>query len=219
MLKGNCCGNYYQYKKLTTPVALPLDLDFVKNYLKVDDTADDALITFLIKAAAAYVEKYTNRVLLETQFQTYRNNFGYSDLWFPYSNDYGCGIELKRSPFVSLDSYTYKNTDNIETVVGPTLYYITDKVDYSRILLIPGKAYPTDVLCVQQAIKILFTAGYGTSQDDIPVELQEAMLQIVADMYTNRGDCMTASGISCSCDKFLSAASKVLLDQFRILDL
>lgn len=218
MLYGRGCGNYYQYKKLATPANLPLDLDFVKNYLKIDGTADDALITFLIKAAAGFVEKYTSRTLLETQFQTYRNDFGYSGIWFPHCDDYSaCGIVLKKSPFVSLDSYTYRNTESVETVVAPTLYYITDKVDYSSILLLPNKSYPTDLLCVQQAVKIVFTAGYGTTQDDIPVELQEAMLQLVADMYTNRGDCMPSGG--CGCESFLSAGSKAMLDQFRILDL
>lgn len=221
MLYSRGCAVYYQYKVTIPPAYLPLDLDFVKNYLKVDGTEDDAFITFLINATAEYVQKYTGRTLINTQYQTYRNGFENGYNIYTYSRvGYGdcCGIELKRSPFVSLDSFTYKNKSNVETVVDPSLYYVTDKADYSSILLLPNKQYPTDVLCIQQSVKILFTAGYGTDQTDIPADLQEAMLQIIADMYTNRGDCKAASG-GCACSDFINVASKSILGMYKILNI
>jgi uncharacterized phiE125 gp8 family phage protein len=212
------CTDYYQYKVAVPPVNLPLDLTFVKNYLKIDGVDDDALITFLIKSVASYVEKYTGRTLINTQYQTYRNNFGVYESYYGYVyTAQCCGIELKKSPFVSLDSFTYLNKDNVETVVDSSLYYVTDKTDYSSILLLPDKQYPSDVLCVQQAVKILFTAGYGIDETTIPTDLQEAMLQLVADLYTNRGDCTTS--MSCACNNFVTAASKAILDSYRILNL
>jgi uncharacterized phiE125 gp8 family phage protein len=212
------CGNYFQYKIVTPPAALPIDLDFLKLYLKIDDTTDDALLTFLIKAAASFVENYTNRTLINTQYLTYRDNFGFYPTYFGYFNADCCGIELRKSRFVSLDSFTYKNLDGIDTVVDPTIYYVTDEIDYSSIMLNPDQQYPQDVRCARQAVKILFTAGYGTTQDDIPPELQEVMLQLIADMYSNRGDCMP-TGRSCACSQFLTGASKALLDQYRIIPL
>lgn len=38
-----------------------LDLDFVKNYLKVDHDADDALISMMIISAQNYIQTYLNK--------------------------------------------------------------------------------------------------------------------------------------------------------------
>lgn len=214
---GNC-GNYFQYKQISTPAALPLDLDFVKSYLRIDSNDDDALITMLIKASASFIEKYTTRTLINTQYLTYRDNFGYGSFAWGFPAAYGCcGIELRRSKLVSIDNFTYKNSQGVVTQVDPSLYYVTDDVDFSSILLMPNRQYPSDVLCVRQAIAIEFTAGYGDTADDIPIDLQEAMLQMVADMYFNRGDCVAAGRMSCSCQKYLSGASKAILDQYKIV--
>ena len=37
-------------------------------------------------------------------------------------------------------------------------------------------------------IAIAFTAGYGDAESDVPAPIREAILEIVADLYANRGE-------------------------------
>jgi uncharacterized phiE125 gp8 family phage protein len=182
----------------------------LKSYLKIDTNDDDAILTFLIRAATEFIESYTKRVLITTEFLTYRDCF-YADGC--------CGILLKRSPFDTLTLFTYLNTNNVETVVPIDTYFTTDDIDYSKILELPDKTFPTDVLKRVQVIRIQFTAGYGVDESYVPVDLQVAMMQIIADLYSNRGDCGVSDVSSCGCQKVLSGASKAILDKYRILEL
>ena len=57
-------------------------------------------------------------------------------------------------------------------------------------------------------MQIAFTAGYGGA-DAVPQPLKEAILQIVADLYTHRGD---------EAD-IVSSAAEALLAPYRIFKL
>ena len=52
------------WKVTTAPVNEPWTLSDVKNYLKVDTSADDTLITTLISAARQAAESYLNMALI-----------------------------------------------------------------------------------------------------------------------------------------------------------
>lgn len=212
-MQQNPCAEYYQYKVVEPAAVLPLDITFVRNYLKIDTADDDDLIMLLIGAATDFAEMYTRRTFISTRYQTYRN-------CFPSGC---CGIQLQQSPFLGIDEFAYLNTENVWTDVDPTIYYVTDEPAYVSILLDDGKSYPSYSMISRrrQAIQILFRAGYGLSPDDVPLDIKDALLQLIADMYVNRGDCTPTSrrAASCSCSSFLTGASKDILNQHRIMSL
>lgn len=186
----------YSYEKISGSVLLPQTfLDAIKNYLKIDTsvTADDDLIIDMTLAAISFIERYTGRTLLTTEYRTWRD-------WFPC--DY---IELRRSPLQSLDLFNYIDINGDVKTVDPLVYYNTFESDYSKILPQPGKNFPSDLICKLQSIIIQFTVGYGDTVDDIPAELLVALLQMVAALYDNRGDCigMSRASAACGCQEAL----------------
>lgn len=168
---------YNQYIIETQSNKLPLDLNTVKQHLSIDlcDASQDTELLLMIKTVALFVQKFTNRVLLNTTFLTFRD-------YFP-----GC-ISLRKSPFQSLVSFEYVSNTNLVTV-DPSTYQITQSNDYVTLVPLPGYCWPSDFDYIQQTVRIRFIAGYGNKQNDIPAELRSGMLNHIGALYADRGDC------------------------------
>lgn len=194
-------SSQYFYEVLTPPAILPVTLSQIKTHIIYADpsyTGEDDYLTLLAKSATLKAEEYTGRTLINTQFVTYRNNFlqGF--------------FTLLRSRFQSLTSIQYLS-DNTYQTVDPSIYYINKNPDYSSILPAPDKYWPTNIDNKLSSIKITFTAGYGSLADDVPSDIKIAILNHVAFLYENRGDC------SCSPDlTSLPATSRAVYDLYRI---
>jgi uncharacterized phiE125 gp8 family phage protein len=98
------------------------------------------------------------------------------------------------------------------------LYYITDETGFSRIALKDGEEYPTDIDERMQAIKIEFTAGYGTTGADVPADLRLALLEHITKSYENRGDC-DADISTDIIEAFLPQEVRGIYEMYRIQDL
>jgi uncharacterized phiE125 gp8 family phage protein len=152
---------------------LPVTLAEVKTHLRIPSafTIDDDYLTSLIDTAARVAEAISNRIFIQRSITTFRDCFT-------------AEIELRRSPFVSLTTFKYYSDDELIDV--PTEdYYINLSNDYSSILLKHQRIYPTDIDIRRQAIAIEFIAGYST----LPNDLKIALLNHIAWLYENRGDC------------------------------
>lgn len=196
----------YSYHVIEQPAELPLTLAEVKEHLKLDptDSSQDDYLTFLITSVTKYAEKYTKRTFINTKFRTYRDIF----------NDY---IKLRRGDLQSLDLFEYL-VDGTFTIVSVDLYYVTDETAFSRIARKSGEEYPTDIDNQMQAIKIEFTAGYGTSGDDVPEDLKLALLNHIAKIYENRGDCDCDTSTDVI-EEFLPKLVRGVYEMYRIQDL
>jgi hypothetical protein len=204
------------YTLVTGASVLPLDLQSVKDYLKVPSSlsVDDNLITAMIKSVAAYFEKATGRDLINKTYKTYLDNFpshnsldyysGVSSLLAKYNDN---GIVLRISKLQSITNIKYYK-DGVLTTWSTADYYFTDLPDYSAIYLIDNKSFP-EVDVRKQAVVITFIAGYGTYSCDVPVDIQNALLQMISYLYENRGDCANMTDMM---------ASKQLFDQYKIVD-
>lgn len=170
------------YKVITPPSSLPVTLLLVKQYLRLDitDTVEDEILTLFIETAISLFEKFTHRILLQTEFKTFRDQF------------YSVQFDLLRSPFVSLTSFEYK-VSGLLTTVPADLYYLTDENFYSRIILQRDQVWPTDIDIEKQAIEIVFKSGIGDVGNVIPKDITTALLQTVANLYENRGDCNSST--------------------------
>lgn len=195
----------FPYFIVTAPTGLSVLLVDVKGHLKLDpsDTSVDNELTLIVSAAASYCEKYTRRTLLTTKFKTFRNSFTPT-------------IELRKSPFQTLDLYEYLVSAAFTTVTS-TLYYTTMEEDYSKIYLVTDSVYPTNADEQLQNIKIEFTAGYADDAAALKLaqpELYLALLVHIAALYENRGDCDMASA-----SKSLPNSARAFYDSLKILEI
>lgn len=170
---------------ITTPVVEPLTLAEAKLFLRVDGTADNALITGMIVAARQFVETYTRRALVtqtwDCQYQ------GFMDTQRP--------LYVPRAPLQSVTSITYLDEDgdvqtldssyySVWTFSGPTAGrgYIELNDDITLPSLYTDALYPVTVRAV---------CGYGAAST-VPDGLKAAMYLMLGDLYEQRQETMTS---------------------------
>lgn len=112
-------------------------------------------------------------------------------------------VYLPRYPLQSITSVTVYDEDSNSTAV--TVANVFDVDTYGkpgRMTLQRGASWPV-ALRSNNAIEIIYAAGYGDGGDDVPAPLRGAVLRVAAYLYAHRGD-------GCSADEALGAAGSSL---------
>lgn len=147
---------------VVTKTATDITLSVVKSHLKLDstDTSEDTYLTILLNSAVQLAEKHTKLTLTATEFKR-----EFKDVTLNT-------IEIRKSPFVSLDAIT---------VNGDSYDIANVELDNTKF---PYATVEFNSVYVDTA-SVEFTAGYSTT----PSTLQLGILNLIAFFYENRGDC------------------------------
>lgn len=141
-----------------------VSLDEVKTHLRLDSGVDERYLLHLVDAATDYIEQFLNRALLSQK------------LCYTVVRDARRGIEI---------SIPRPNITHIHSVTG-----IRSGARYviKRYQLKDSDVSPV-LLCAsdEEAIEIVYQAGYGIYPKHIPAPIKHALFQIVTDLYENRG--------------------------------
>lgn len=171
----------------------------VKNYLKVDDSTDDALIATMLKAARQAVESRQNISTLTKTIVQKLERFPSS---YKVATDYENVIKLLVYPVVNVSSITYLDENGVLQTLAQNLY----EVDTYRGII--GEAvdedFPDTYLSLND-VTITYTAGFGTAATDCPSDIRIAVLKLIANMYDNRGDSVYK----------MPTASDVMLNRYK----
>ena len=160
---------------ITPPLSEPVTLAEAKAHLKVDTTADDALISSLIVAARARAEWHTGRAFVTQSWTLWLDAWPKSGL-----------IEIPLPPLQSVTQAATYALDDTRTVLDPSLYRV-DLASAPARLALKETVVPPAILRTVNAVEIAFAAGYGGASA-VPEPIRQAILQIVADLYSHRGD-------------------------------
>lgn len=152
----------------------PITIDEIKSHLKIDIYDDDQLdyLNLLISAAVEKAEQFTNRSFINQTWVTYRDSL----LEFYV-------LEKADTQSVSHVKILNKSNEWI-TLTSDIDYCFIKKLPYGEILM--SKTF--DINSKPQSIEIKFVAGYGTASD-VPAALKLTMLQHLAFLYENKGNC------------------------------
>ena len=90
-------------------------------------------------------------------------------------------------PLQSVTSVTTYALDDSATVLDPATYQVDTASSPSRLTL-KATVLPPINLRAMNAVAVQFTAGYGDNASDVPAPIVEAILEIVAFLYENRGE-------------------------------
>lgn len=160
---------------VTAPAIEPIHLEEAKAHLRVDHTADDALIAALIRTAREQVETYTGRTLITTTFD-------YSLPAFP-----ACGfIDLPNPPLQAVTSITYTDAASTATVWDSSNYLVSTRGVRGRIVPAYGVSWPAFTARPVDAVAVRYVAGYGAGAGDVPEGMRQAMLLLIGHFYENR---------------------------------
>lgn len=196
----------WPYTVTLGPVTLPLTINEVKEHLRLDktDTTENALLKVLIIAATEYAEKYTKRDFITRTYETLRDCFLNT-------------LEIRRNPIQEITKVEYLQSGILVTV-STDVYFLAISNTFPHLTLKENQVWPTDEDQQEQAVKITFKSGYGNTSSSVPDSLREGLMQHIASMYENRGDCDSrVSGTSSAmAQKFLPIDAQLIYDMYRI---
>ena len=160
-------------KTITPPATEPLTANEVKQYLRIDGTDDDALISSFITQAREFCEDYQGKKYITQTLELILDEFP-----FDYSIDFrAC------SPIQSVTSVKYYDTSNTEYTLSSNDYIVDADSFVARIALAYNKSWPTIQLKPVNGVVIRFVAGYGNAAS-VPETFKQAMvahIKILAD--------------------------------------
>ena len=154
------------------PALEPVTLDEVKDHLRLSGTAEDVYLEALIKAARQEVEAWTGRAMISRAVTL--------DLaaWETVSP-----IPLLFPPVASITSVTGYSNDAVGTTVTSANYFLTG----SRLAQAPNTAgWSSEAERAQLALRVVYSAGYGSTTETVPMGLRQAVMMYVADLYETR---------------------------------
>lgn len=180
----------YTYQVTEPPAVLAVPLATFKEHSKVSLSVSDLLLTLYLESAIKYAEQITRRDFIERTYKTFRDFFPGTEVFNLNSlaNNGNVGFELRRSRLQSVTSVKYLKS-GVLTTVDSTIFYNTLEDDYSKVLTLDNKVWPTDADNRLQAIEIEFIAGFGVDDTFVPDCLQEAIMLHATKMLENKGDC------------------------------
>lgn len=203
-------SNLKAYTLVTAPATEPVSLADVKTFLRIDGSADDAILTMLIASARRMAEEYTKRAFITQTWKLVMDSIyddidltsGYYVLPTPFLINGSQFIQLSRQPIQSVTSIKTTDTSNVQSTVSTAIYTLDTAT--GRILLNEGYSWPSDLRC-RSAVEIVFIAGWANAAA-VPDPIKQGILQHVAASYTNK---------VCS---DIPAGSKSLYDGFRLAE-
>ncbi|HHS82482.1 MAG TPA: hypothetical protein ENJ68_03080 [Devosia sp.] len=159
---------------LTGPALEPVTLAEAKTFLRVTDSAEDGFINTLITAARLHLEGTTGRVLISQTWRTL------CDDW-PTDRT----LVLPVAPLISISAITIYDPDGVAVPLSVAQFQPETKVAPARIFLpttIAGMVEPRQ----HNGIEIDYVAGFGPLTTDVPADLRQALMSLVAYWFEHR---------------------------------
>lgn len=169
------------FRITTPPAAEPLTAAEARVELGLTEN-DDARLARLIGAARQLAEAFTGRALV-TQTITFQMD-AFPPPEVPWWDGVrvgsirafagGAPIALPRPPLQSVTSVTYLDLSGTERTMDPTHYRVDTLAEPGRIILVPGRSWPSDAEAFAN-VTVRYVAGYG-GPEDVPLAFVEAIL-------------------------------------------
>lgn len=181
---------------VTPPATAVVSTAELKEYLRVDTTADDNRLTVMEAAAVRSLEAYTDRKFVTQTWDVFMDNWP-----MKANNDWWDGSrEMARSELFTTDRNItlpigqaqqlteFSTYDDSTTYNENVSDYIVDTAGpRARVGLKLGAVWPTTILRPNNGIRFRLILGYGNAAA-VPKEIVQAIKEFVAHMYENRGD-------------------------------
>ncbi|WIY53667.1 head-tail connector protein [Devosia sp. YIM 151766] len=155
---------------LAGPAEEPVSLAEAKAFLKVDGNDEDALIETLIGAARLHVESVTGKALLAQSWRVVLDD------WPP-----GGVVKLPMSPLIAVT-----NIAAIDDNGGSHDIDLGQFRSEPDRLILPRVVAGMPTMQHRQGIEIDYDAGYGSEPEDVPADLRQALLGLVAHWHEHR---------------------------------
>lgn len=163
---------------ITAPPVEPVTLSAAKDFLRVDSDHEDALILDLMKSARERVE-YMARTTLITRRRAYSSAKTCTGQFY-----------INHSPVKFIHKLSVIDGAETETEIPLGDVYINKRASPVSISMRRRDLF-SDYAFDAAAVIAEFDAGYGTSPEDVPLQLRQAVLLLTAQGYEHREDALS----------------------------
>lgn len=165
---------------ITAPVTEPVDIEDLRDVLRIDGTSEDGRLSSLIVAARIWAEDFLDMKLMSQVVDLTLDSF--------VSDSFDLGVY----PIQSVDSVKYDSTDSpsVETTLTENVDYRVDIVtNFGRIVSIGG--WPSAYRKFN-SVRIRMTVGY-TDAVSVPQSIKEGIKVYAASLYECNPQLMEAA--------------------------
>jgi uncharacterized phiE125 gp8 family phage protein len=173
---------------ITAPAIEPISIEEARQQVRRgDDTSEDSLLNAFIAAARLHAEAVTGRQLLEATWEL--------------QLDAICGtfLPLPRPPLRSITSISYLDTAGATQIWASANYQIDAPAGpvapRGRVAPIPTATWPLAGSGYLNAVLVRFKAGYGTTAEDVPEAIRQAMRLMIGAWFENREDLVLGDSV------------------------
>lgn len=179
----------YRVQELTSPAQEPVALDAIKTHLRISDTVQDDELMSLMTTARVLCEAYAGKILIIRTLALFLDNWPQQQAlaWWDgvregANTTNAAALRLPLSPVQSIDAIYLHDAAGGARIVTEEGYQF-DPLG-ARLSFLDA---PTGDLRSMNAIEIRVTAGYGDATA-VPLVYKQAIRQLTAHLYANRGD-------------------------------
>lgn len=159
---------------VTAPASEPVTDAEAKLHVRQDGSADDALITTLVKAARETCENMTGRSFITTTWRLTLDAFPANGIiWLPRPN------------LIAVSSITYIDPNGDSQTWSSSNYSVDATSLPGNVQRKVGVTLPLTRV-VPNAVTVNYTAGYGASASYVPDSIKAAMKLLIGHWYNNR---------------------------------
>lgn len=176
-------------KLITPPESEPITLEEAKEHMRVIGTNDDKYITRLISAARMDIEEYISRALLTQTWELYLD--GFYDRGMVWNGE----IIIPRPPLQSVESIKYYDSDGVLQTWEASKYQVDVVKEPARVKTAYGYSYPSTQAGKYNSVIVNYKAGYGDKKEDVPSQINQAILIMVAELYERRESAIVGAPI------------------------
>ena len=145
-----------------------------------EDTLQDEVLGSYLRAAMAAIEARTGKIMLEREFTLVVQSSGRT-----------CTVPLTVAPVTVVADVQLVSRSGIERAVNASVYWL-ERDGHMPKLRATGACLPTPESGGE--LRVRFLAGYGPEWDDVPADMQQAVLLLAAHYYEYRHDTGLGNG-------------------------
>jgi len=157
------------YTVTVDSTADPVTAAELRDWLRLDDTAQDTMLEGMISAATHAVEQHTHRAFAQRTINQSLSDFPGNDC-----------IELLFPPLASVTTVKYWDADGTEQTIDSSNYIVDTNRTVGMVQPVDTYTWP-NVYERSDAVNVTFVAGYDAT--DIPNAAKVLIKMIAADMY------------------------------------
>lgn len=208
----------------SAPAVEPVTAAELRAHLNMTSTSElsDADAAVLIAEAREYIEQATGVALISQTWRMTLDNWpGVLEQWWDgvregsigslYTPDRAASVEAPRFPLQSVTSVTtYDEASNATAVTVADVFDVDVYSIPGRLTLKRSATWPT-ALRVNNAIEVVYVAGYGAAATDVPAPARRAVKQMAAKLHAERGDDCNVE------DAYAASGAARIMDNYRLV--